>query len=236
MATVAKLDSSQGTGGTALTLTPSAQINVGDFIVVMTAERDQALSSVADNSSQAGAANTYTLDTSIQNTDGFCFIHSCRVTRNILTTDTITVTLATSGGAWAVGLFRLTDIDAASPFDQSAGDRDAGASGTWSTVATGTLAQPDEICMGIYQRYTQSANGTDGGTNPDSPWVEEYFIAQATTDAVMSSMIVAATTPVTYSGVSDGTTGSASSLVATYKIGAAAEPIPPHRIGRGAGW
>lgn len=216
MATVEKLGFDKGSGGTALTVNPTSQINVGDFIVVMTAERDHALSGVADDSSQAGAANSYFLDSSFQVVDGFVFIHSCRVTRTILTTDTITVTLATGGGVWVVGLFRLDPIVPSSPSDTDAADDGSG--GTWSTGATGTLAQADEICMGIYQRYTQVANGTDGGTNPDSPWVEEYFLQESSTDVVMASMVVSATTPVTYSGDSDGSGGNWSGLLVTFRI------------------
>jgi hypothetical protein len=232
MATVTKLGSNQATGGTTLSVSPSQQVNVGDFIVVLVAERDQAFSGVADNSSQAGSANTYTQNVSGTTTDAFVACYSCRVTRNILTSDAITVTLATGGGSFVICVLLLSDVAASSPFDTSSVRRYASTTSPWTSNATATTAQADEVLVGISNQVSLAGNGTDGGTGPDAPWTQEYFINQASSTIVFSSRIVAAAATYAHSGVSDATgTGAQYSLIATYKLtgAAAAAAVPPSR-------
>jgi hypothetical protein len=222
MATVTKLGSNQGAGSTTLGVSPSSQISVGEFIVVLVAERDQAFVGVADNSAEAGAANTYTQDVAGTTTDGFVACYSCRVTRNIMTDDTITVTLATGGGTFIMCVLKLSDIAASSPFDKSSTRRYAATTTPWTSNATAATAQAAETLVGIMNAVTLGANGTDGGTNPDSPWVQEYFINQATTTVLFSSQVVAASSTYAHSGVTDGTAGGTLySLIATYKVDSA---------------
>jgi hypothetical protein len=223
MATVTKLGSNQATGGTTLGVSPSSQINVGEFIVVLVAERDQAFVGVADNSSQAGAANTYTQDVNGLNTDAFVACYSCRVTRNILTSDTITVTLATGGGSCVMCVLKLSDIAASSPHDKAAARRYTTTTTPWTSNATATTAQADEVLIGIMNATGLVGNGTDGGTNPDSPWMQEYFINQSSSTVLFCSRVVSSTGTYEHSGVSDFTVGGGSqySLLATYKVDAA---------------
>jgi hypothetical protein len=219
MATVTKLGSNQGNSVTTLGVSPSAQINVGDFIVVMVAQRDQAFSGVADNSAESGSANSYTQDSALTTTDGFLAAYSCRVTRNIMTDDTITVTLATAGGSFVIGLFKLSDIAASTPFDKTSGRRYAATTSPWTSNATATTAQADEVLLGIMNAITLVGNGTDGSTNPDSPWVQEYFINQGSTTVLMSSQVVSSTGAYAHSGVTDASGGgSHTSLIVTYKV------------------
>lgn len=198
-ATVTALDSTNGSGGTTCALNPASQVNVGDFIVVTVAQRDHTLSSVADNSSQAGAANTYTLAVSQDDGtgDGKTAIYYCRVTRAILTSNAITVTLATGGGTFFCTLLKLDPIVSASPLDQT-GSTNVGGTTTWSMSTSGATTQADEVAVGVMNHWGSGAEPTN--PVPDSPWVEAYDFVSGGAGVDVAYRILSAAGTITFSG------------------------------------
>lgn len=227
MATVTKRGSNTNVGGSTLGLSPTAQLNVGDFVVAVVGGRDLAINGVADNSAQAGAANTWTEDAAyeVAGQDSFIAIYSCRITRNVLTSDVVTATFAAVGGSHLIALFLLDPIVSSTPFDVSSSRRYAAVTSPWTSNATATTVQADEILIGAFNISAQSVNSTDANTNADAPWTEEYFLTAGSSDMLIGSRVVTATGAYAFSGTkADGTDGTQTALIATYKVAAVAGP------------
>jgi len=82
-----------------VTFSPDADIEVGDLICLAWAinVNNVTVSTLADNSTQSGSANTYTNNTARATTAHSGGTAYCVATRKILTTDVVTVTLSAAG-------------------------------------------------------------------------------------------------------------------------------------------
>jgi hypothetical protein len=202
---------------TTLSLTPSRDIQVGEFIVVPLTQRNNSVTSLADNSSQAGTANTYTLDSPSSQIagDGFAYIYSCKVTRKILSTDSITFTLGGSG-AITGAVLALPDANASSQKDQTA----LAAVGTGTTYSSGsvaTTAQADEYAIGV---AAFAASGVEAGTiTADSPWTLQFSQGGAIGygSAIGSRVLTATGTPAFTGGWGASQDGEGDAAIVTYK-------------------
>ena len=92
------------------------------------------------------------------------------------------------------------------PADQVSGDTGTGTSPT--SGATGTLAQATELAAGVIAA-TQSVTG------PSSPWVNQSLLTAGGLRLMAGHQVVAATTPVTYSGTM--TSGTWEAVIVTFK-------------------
>jgi hypothetical protein len=135
--------------GTTYTFSPNATIPVGTLIVLgwMGSVTDATLATCADNSSQAGSANTYTA-LATQSTSGPSDqggLIWCVTTRSILATDVVTITAASSSRR--NGRMVTFTGQAASPFDTSA-NQAAVTSQPYAIGPTATLAETNELVIG----------------------------------------------------------------------------------------
>lgn len=211
------LGSDSGLGSSTMTVNPSRNIAAGETLAVLIAERDNGLSGVADNSAQAGTANSYSKIHSYEGNDPYVYVYLTKTTRAILSTDTITVTQAGSGGGQAMVVLALPDADT-SPLDQTGSNHFGGGTG-WGGGTTGTTAQADEYALGVAAFAEASI---DAGTiTSDSPWTQEFDYAPTGGEgyaAVFGAQVLTATGTTSYSGdwgaTSDGLT---SNIVVTLK-------------------
>lgn len=231
LSAVVNLGTNGNTGSTTITVSPSRNIEVGEFIVVLLSERDNGITSVADNSSQAGTANSYTQDQIRNNQDPFTFIYSCQVTRKILTTDVITATFAAVFGGKGMCVLSLTDADNTSQLDKTT-DNSAGTGATYTSSAVTTTAQADEYAVGV---AAFSISGVNAGTiTADSPWTLQHNYKPAGYGYAAGSQVLTATgTPAFTGGWGATQTGQQTACIATYK-GTAAGPFVYTKAGYGS--
>lgn len=99
----------------------SSDIQVGEFLAIgMGAFTTlKTVSTASDNSTQAGTANTYTVRATISGSVAQQAISLCLVTRKILTTDTITITISGASASRSGLLLRFTGV-ASTSVDQGA--------------------------------------------------------------------------------------------------------------------
>lgn len=157
--------------GTTITLSPSATINVGDVILIEIAiNAASGATACTDNSTQAGTANAYTRRTVRTGTTfGYQTIW-CIATRSILTTDTITITVAsTSRRAATMTAFRPSNGNAQFVSSPSGVTND-----TTSPVdfpATGVLGASDYLVwVGSGWKGAVTSAGTAYGAFAGVPW------------------------------------------------------------------
>lgn len=207
-------------GSVTIAVSPNADINVGDFIVVLLSERDWGITSLADNSGQAGAANVYTQDKSRLAADPFVYVYSCQVTRKILSTDTITATFAGGSGRKSMCVLLLPDANEAAQLDQTQSAGGGGAPG-YTSGAVAATAQADEYAVGI--AAFSVATVAPGVITADSPWVlEASHGVTGYGDAHGSRVLDAIGTPAFTGGWGVTHDGLQSGAIATYKGTAAA--------------
>lgn len=132
-----------GTASLAVT-TLGATLPVGTLVVLGTAGVS-GVSGVADNSTQAGTANSYTVRTTItQGAGGNITVAWCILTRSLLTTDTITITFSFTSSRCAARFSAWSGVDP-SPLDANA---NAGVTASPLSVGpTGTLAGTGELAI-----------------------------------------------------------------------------------------
>lgn len=133
-------------------VSPLQIVPVGAKLVVCCgyANNAKTVTGVADNSTQAGTANTYTVDVS-GNTSGSSvssYICSSVITRSILTTDTVTVTFSVAAAV-------LKFISLMAFYGPTASGADTTANATSSSTApdsgfTGTASLPDCLVVGSF--------------------------------------------------------------------------------------
>jgi hypothetical protein len=213
---VVNLGTNGNTGSATITVSPSRNVEVGEFIAVTLTQRDWSLSSVADNSAQAGAANTYTQDKANVFTDPFPYIYSCKVTRKILTTDAIAATFSGTSGGKSMCVMALPDANATSQLDKTATTGSASASSTYTSSAVTTTAQADEYAIGVAVFALSSVNA--GTITADSPWTLEHNYKPAGYGAAHGSQVLTATgTPAFTGGWGATEDGVWVAAIATYK-------------------
>jgi hypothetical protein len=216
LAAVQNLGSNENSGSLTIAVSPSRAVEVGEFIVITFAQRDHTITSFADNSSQAGTANTYTENTSRETADPFCHIYSCQVTRKILASDTITITCNGSGGGKSMCILALTDANDASQFDVQANAFVFNPGTAYASGTTGATAQADEYAIGV---CTFANSIVDAGTiTADSPWALQFSTVPAGGGSAHGSRVLTATG--TYSFTGDwgaDPDGDQSGCIATYR-------------------
>lgn len=224
------LGTNGNTGSSTIGVSPSRNIEVGEFIVVTLTERDWGISSLADNSSQAGTANSYTSNVSKAATyDGFTYIYSCKTTRKILTTDTITATFAGPNDGKSMAVYALPDANASSQLDKTASIGAFGDTSTYSSTGVATTAQADEYAVGV---AAYGGSGSSAGTiTADSPWTLQYSYKPTDYSAAHGTQVLTATGTPAFSGGWGATmTGAAeTACIATFKgtVAAAATSAVP---------
>jgi hypothetical protein len=229
LAAVVELGQGDNSGSTTIALSPSRAVEVGEFIVVLLAQRDHSVTSLVDNSSQAGSANTYTSDVSRLSADPFCHIYSCQVTRRILSTDTITATFNGSGGGKSMVVLALPDANESSQLDQTATNFVFNSGTTYTSNAVATTAQADEYAVGVAV-FANSA--IEAGTiTADSPWTLQFSANPAGGGAAHGSQVLTATgTPAFTGGWGADPDGDYSACVATYKGTVSSVPAPVPKL------
>ena len=215
LSALVKLGSNDNNGSTTITVSPSRDVQVGEFITVGLTERDNGFTSLADNSSQAGTANTYTQDVARTTADPFSWIFSCKVTRKILSTDTITATFAAIFGGKTMCVLALPDANASAQLDKTATAQGA-SSAVYSSGATATTAQADEYAVGCAVVSVTSVDPTT--ITADSPWTLQSSAVQSGYGGAHGSQVLTATgTPAFTGGWGATTNGQSSGVIATYK-------------------
>jgi hypothetical protein len=168
-------------GNTAInhTVTVAANTTQGNFAVLaIRTGGGAAVSSVSDSK-----GNTWTVDRQTTNTSlARGAIATARLASALTTSDTITVTLASSQFA-NVAAFEYSGVATSSPFDQSAINNGSGT--TASAGPTGTTTQADELVVGF--AGTGSANT---GFTPPVGWNNR---ASNSTNIAFSDKVVSST-------------------------------------------
>lgn len=174
-------DTSAGT--TSAITVASGGVPVGDTIVIYGACDNTGTSgaattiAVADNSTQSGSANTYSLQSPQAIADpgaasagqqGFLLV--CNVTRSLLAGDTITVTYGNSTTAKAINAQQFTGVNQTTPVLASSYNHQDNQTGQAVSVATGVspTRNGQVVCAlvavegGTADAFTQDTDTTDG--------------------------------------------------------------------------
>jgi hypothetical protein len=150
---VKSASASAATTSIALTSLP-ANLTVGQELVIAVCLRAAGTVSASDNSTQAGTANTYTKLTTPDSTNTVrLVVLACKVTRQIQTTNTITITIPSS-------VYAALCVSYPAYADGTIDVAPAAATGTGTAetmAATGVRAQAEEVVLGI---SAQAQNGT----------------------------------------------------------------------------
>jgi len=129
---------------------------------------------------------------------------------------TLTVTFSASGTDNAVDVIEWAGIISSSPLDQAPAGASSSDASTWTSNATGTLAQPAEVAFGVV--LARAPSGTITITGPGSPWTLLTQLAPATNVGLLTGyQQVSATSALTYNGTMTASSGS-SCCIATFKL------------------
>ncbi|HVE28333.1 MAG TPA: hypothetical protein VNC22_23155 [Sporichthya sp.] len=197
------------TAGTTSAITVAAGgVPAGDTIVIMGSCDNTGTSgaattiSVADNSTQPGTANTYTLQTPQAIADpgaasagqqGFFVV--CTVTRALAAADTITITYGDSTAAKAINAQQFHNVNLTTPVLASSYNRQDNQTGQSVSVATGVAATK-------YGQVVLAIVAVEGGT------ADTFTLDTDTTAGVWTS----------FTRRGSGTTTSGATLNSAYKI------------------
>lgn len=202
--------SSSSSARTSFTLTSfAANIPVGDDIVIWVSNHTTSATamSASDNSTQTGTANTYTvrLDSTTAGTNIRLVCITCHVTRQIQTTDTITVNHPSStDAARAVQYTGSTGFDAASTTNTGSGTSvttntittvatngmliaGVGSNNSTAGITAGTLAGGTVTVVSSV--FLEGDTTNSGATSTKSEVADEYrpFIAGGTASATFTA-------------------------------------------------
>lgn len=198
--------------GTTATLTTTGNITTGDLVVVFAGS---ASFSCTPNSVTDTSGNTYTAGTSIGSA-GSDIIRPfyCANAIAMASGGTVTITYATSAGSKYYNAISVSGIATASPKDvEAAGFISTGT--TTPSIATGTLAQADELVCGYI--LVGSASKNDAFTQASGFTANTNGTAAVPTSILRSAyQIVASTSTVTYAPVL-GTSRDCDANVITFK-------------------
>lgn len=189
-------------------LTTSAGVTAGDSIIVQFGmdSSTRTLSSVTDS-----AGNTYNIDQGGSTTGRRMYIASCHNANALASGQTITATTdAATSSQRTVSAFTVSGLATSSTLDKV--NNNSGTSATWTSGATGTLSQADELAVGAC--WHQSANAH----TPDSGWSEAFDISSGLRRHVVQYQVTSATTSLTAGATnSPSSSGSYAAAIATYK-------------------
>lgn len=148
--------------GTTYTFSPSATIAVGSLIALyIISNTAQVFSTCADNSTQAGTANSYTAEAAITGTGIKGQLIWCVATRSILSTDTITVTILGAATIRTGRMVTFTGVATTSPRDSLVQNSFAASPVSLTTAA---LASAGELCL-LFTGWNNTAAGLSGVAN-----------------------------------------------------------------------
>lgn len=159
------------TSGTTLTFVPSAPIEVGTLLVLhMTTNTAFTVSSTADNATGVGVANNYiplATNTAPAIPNGKTIY--CLVTRRILTTHTVTITI---GAAATVRTGRMITVTGAGPpsvLDPLSPTQAASGASPMSVGPTAAPKQSGEFAV-LFTVWNNTALGLSGVANSGAGW------------------------------------------------------------------
>jgi hypothetical protein len=212
---------------------PAGGVPIGHTLFFMVAMQDQgALPTLSDSK-----VNTWVRDeaSGIFGTDLDVHLFRCHVTVALVSGDTISIAGVTAGNNLAISLLEFSGLDTSSVHDKVTESGAASGLGTaWSSGATGTTTQANELLIGFLgtqgpiddgiptgisdgQGHTPTAQGrvgTTGGSATTNYTVNPYY------------QIVSATASYTLSGTM-ATARNNWEILATYKAAAAGLSPPP---------
>jgi hypothetical protein len=188
------------TAATSLGISPSATLNVDDEIVVVctlnntgTTDADDTneITSVDDNSSQSGAANTYTKLGEVRESSGAAddgavyAVFLCRLTRSILTSDTITAHYANSRAGRNIALLAFASTN---PLQLASGGKayDKG-NDTTPSMALSSLPSKEYVLLGGMAKEGQNTNAV----TDDADYTRRFYVQAAGTGSINMSLYIA---------------------------------------------
>lgn len=209
-----------GSGAT-VTKQPTGTIAVGEHIIVAVGTSTGGLTATAADTQ----GNTYQTDvTAAGGGARVVYIISAKVTTQLTTADTVTVTYSASASGRIMSLFSVTGLASSSWFDQGTSANGSSASPNSGNVTT---TQADELLIGMVRNNAGGGAITWGGgftglnTTQDggaSQWqASGYRIVSATDTYAASGTIISAgwnAAIATYKGAAGGTTHTAAADVA----------------------
>lgn len=213
-----KVDSTGATGTSYFTGTPT----VGNRIIVAANDwqpNTNATFSATDDAT--GGSNTYVVDKhQYGGTSENCDIASAKVDR---TRSGLGVSAAYSAGYLCFAAMEVSGLDAAAPVDVAVG---AAVQTSPFEVSTGTLAQADELIVGVFSFNAPRAGNfaiaptTWGGLNPTTLWINDGLQINAEYGAA-AYKIVSSTSAVNV-GFSANINGNSGTAIAAVSFKAAA--------------
>ncbi len=222
------IQSASGTSATSpLTITISPT-GTGNCLVVCAGATEAATNPTISGITLGGAGNFAPTRSLNSNADTDCEIWADPDCAAGQTSVAITFT-GGSGGSPGYGavVMEWSDVLLASPVDP-AGNGQSAASTSWSSLPTGTLAQPSELIIGA---VCFLASSTVTLTGPGAPWTDLAQVSFAASGGqaglLAGYQIVSATGGATWSGTeSGGSSPSYTAVVAALKLTAMAAPVP----------
>jgi len=147
-------------GATTFTFSPAATIPVGSFIYLGVAANVAAtFTSCADNSTQAGTANSYTAGTLGSGSTLIALpVYCLATTRAILSTDVITVTIGSSGSRRNGRMLTWTPPGATPTVDVTVGAA-AVTTSPLTFASSGTLTGTSELAIALGGYKSSAASG-----------------------------------------------------------------------------
>jgi hypothetical protein len=211
-----------------LALTLGASTTVGNHLIMLAISGGQNLTSVADSK-----GNTWQKDRAIDGVDPRSGFFSCKITTQLVSTDTITLTVAGSTASRAFRVLEFSGLHTTAWFDATGTNGGNGASGSAGTSAnsgaTATLPQADMVVVGVVGHVSTVGSFAFQSLSP--AWVHEGSIASTGTVRTcqpgyrLPNATTAVSTQATWT-----TSRNWSACVGAY-IGAAAVAANKHRVG-----
>lgn len=156
------------TSSTSFPHTVGLAVPAGTLLIVGVTNNGGGTFTIADNSAQAGTANSYTVRTAVVQGTARVQVAYCYLTRALLSTTTITITLSASRFAAAFYCFSGADP---TPLDQSA--TKGVTTSPLSVGPTGVLAASTELAINMVGWFggatTSGASGTTAGYTLGTP-------------------------------------------------------------------
>lgn len=186
--------------GTTLSLTLNNPTTHGNCLVVASASTDNSNQPLVSGVTIGGSADNFAAANSIRNNATSTVAAAGWYDPNCAGGSTAVVVSYTGDAgigpevmAWVM---EWSGIKTTSPLDAAPAGAIGGASGTWSSGSTGTLAQSNELAIGIV------ASALSGGaTTPGAPWTELAQIGTSGSCLLgVGYQVVSSTTALTYNG------------------------------------
>jgi hypothetical protein len=169
---------------------------LGDVILVVlgnTSSSGATVSSISDDGTGGGAANSYARIGTAVTTHEFGDVWICYSTRALTTSNTITVMWSATSGTKNCMAVGISGVASSAAVDQDVTSNQG--SGTGPTVTSGTLSQATEMAIGIINNAT--GGGAPSGLGSFAQVAQQHTGSNAYT--TVAYLDTAATTAVTWS-------------------------------------